>query len=150
MVGLTITLPLTLTLTPTSTPNLTPTLTLGLSLSPSLSLTLALTRGSMLAADLVMAGSLRKEAAATLVEDVRSQLRPVLQVQSPREAQARHEIAPRVDIAPPLQALGEDVAAGLDAFQALLYRPAYEPRPLAQNLCLEPAIAATLDQCGSL
>ena len=52
--------------------------------------------------------------------------------------------------APPLQSLSEDVAAGLNAFQALLYRPAYEPRPLAQNLCLEPALAATLDQCGSL
>eukprot|EP00908_Phaeocystis_cordata_P012111 Transcript_23078.p1 GENE.Transcript_23078~~Transcript_23078.p1 ORF type:complete len:325 (+),score=70.66 Transcript_23078:355-1329(+) len=103
---------------------------------------------SMLAADLVMAGAVPKEAAATLVEDVRSQLRPVLQAPAQRVGQPPGSRV--IADAPTLQSLSEDVAAGLDAFQALLYRPAYEPRPLAQNLCLEPALAATLDQCGSL
>lgn len=92
---------------------------------------------SMLAADLVVAGAVTQDVATRLVDNVRSQLRPTLQVQ-PEDGLQQYALQ------------GDDLAAGLDAFQALLYRPAYEPRPLAQNLCLEPALAATLDQCGSL
>ena len=36
----------------------------------------------------------------------------------------------------------------LRAWEPLLYKPTYFPRPLANNLCLAPALAATLDQCG--
>jgi hypothetical protein len=41
-----------------------------------------------------------------------------------------------------------DKAAVLRAWAPLLYKPACFPRPLANNPCLTPALAATLDQCG--
>ena len=92
---------------------------------------------SILAADLLLAGPVRKAVAAELVADARAQLRPIL------PDQQRGEREP--DLQPE-----QTFARGLAAWEPLLYRPSYEPRSLAQNLCLEPAIAATLDQCGSL
>ena len=93
--------------------------------------------GSVLAADLLIAGPVREAEAALLVADTRAQLRPVLPTRGDR-AQEPDRIPDKA------------FASGLAAWEPLLYRPAYEPRPLAQNLCLEPALAATLDQCGSL
>ena len=91
---------------------------------------------SILAADLLLVGPLQREVAANLVAETRAQLRPML----PASLGARE----------PDDQPERTFARGLEAWEPLLYRPAYEPRPLAQNLCLEPAIAAILDQCGSL
>ena len=92
--------------------------------------------GSMLAADLLVAGPVRKEEAALLVANVRERMRPILP-------------ARRGTLEPDLQ-VEKPILSGLAAWEPLLYRPAYEPRPLAQNLCLEPALAETLDQCGGV
>ena len=96
-----------------------------------------LPNGFQLGADLVLSGAVTREEARTLVSDVRAQLRDVLPGGSTGQGA-------------PGASQRQDAAAGLESLQALLYRPAYEPRPLAQNLCLAPALGATLDQCGSL
>eukprot|EP00965_Chrysotila_dentata_P046588 1547704-Pleurochrysis_carterae.AAC.1 len=41
------------------------------------------------------------------------------------------------------------IASALIWWEPLLYRPNWQPQPLAQNLCLIPSIGAVLDQCGS-
>eukprot|EP00967_Tisochrysis_lutea_P046539 scaffold56557_cov27-Tisochrysis_lutea.AAC.5 len=41
-----------------------------------------------------------------------------------------------------------DRSAVLRQWTPLLYKPSFFPKPLANNLCLTPALAATLDQCG--
>ena len=92
---------------------------------------------SILAADLLLAGPVRREVAASLVGDTRAQLRPVL-------SGAARSVGREPDAQPE-----KTFARGLAAWEPLLYKPAWEPRPLAQNLCLEPAIAAILDQCGA-
>jgi len=94
---------------------------------------------SALAADILLVGPLRREVAADIVIDTRAQLRPILPAQPDVQPGQRE-----ADVQPE-----QTFRQGLAAWEPLLYRPAYEPRPLAQNLCLEPAIAATLDQCGS-
>lgn len=80
---------------------------------------------------------MRREVAASLVGDTRAQLRPVL-------SGAARSVRREPDAQPE-----KTFARGLAAWEPLLYKPAWEPRPLAQNLCLEPAIAAILDQCGA-
>ena len=78
--------------------------------------------------------------AAGLVAETRTVLRPLIRARhGERGAEREADVQPE-----------QTFARGLAAWEPLLYRPAYEPRPLAQNLCLEPAISATLDQCGSL
>ena len=93
--------------------------------------------GSILAGDILLAGPLRRKEAELLLAETRAQLLTVL---PPRA----------IELAEPDVQPERPYASGLEAWEPLLYRPAYEPRPLAQNLCLEPALAATLDQCGAL
>lgn len=97
---------------------------------------------SILAADVLLAGPLRSVEAGMLLDELRAQLRPVLKPGG----------SPTATLLPaaPVELEKGAMVAGLTGWEPLLYRPAYEPRPLAQNLCLEPALAATLDECGAL
>ena len=46
----------------------------------------------------------------------------------------------------PAAALEEE----LQGWDQLLYKASWSPLPLAANMCLDPAITATVDQCGRL
>ena len=83
-------------------------------------------------ADLLLAGPVGAGAAAELSAEVRGQLGTRLRLGGEVE-----RTTDRLRL--------RDVLRDLEG---LLYRPRWQPQPLAQNACFDPGLGATLDQCG--
>ena len=72
---------------------------------------------------------------------------------SPQASAVRREIQPLLQGAgakrrgaEPTSSLEEE----LQEWDRLLYKASWSPLPRAANMCLDPAIMATVDQCGQL
>ena len=92
--------------------------------------------GSVSAVELLLAGPIGAAEAATLCGEARRAFAPLLPPEL-REAAS----------------LSSDRAALRDAlreWEPRLYRPRWQPQPLAQNPCFDAALGATLDQCGAV
>ena len=86
---------------------------------------------------LLLAGALDAAAAEGLASAVRREVQPLLLASG----------APPKGREPgPAAALEEE----LQGWDRLLYKASWSPLPLAANMCLDPAITATVDQCGRL
>ena len=89
---------------------------------------------------LLLAGALDAQTAEGLASAVRREVQPLmLQPGAPeaRPARLKREAEPAASLEEELQ-----------GWDRLLYKASWSPLPLAANICLDPAIAATVDQCG--
>ena len=86
-------------------------------------------------AQLLLAGPVGAKQAAALLDEVSARVGALL---PPAEVSAG---AQRSTARAQLQ-------QGLREWEPLLYRPRWQPQPLAQNPCADPALGATLDQCS--
>jgi secreted Zn-dependent insulinase-like peptidase len=83
-------------------------------------------------AQLLLVGALSFTAADAISSVVRTELSPLL---------------PTAGLGPPQE---QAAGAELGHWDGLLYRALWMPSLGAQNICLSPAVAATLDQCGGV
>lgn len=94
---------------------------------------------SVSGAQLLLAGALDAQTAAGLASAVRREVQPLML--PPGAPEARPARSKRE--AEPAASLEE-----LQRWDRLLYKASWSPMPLASNRCLDPAISATVDQCG--
>ena len=92
--------------------------------------------GSVGAVELLLAGPIGAAEAARLSGEARQALAPLLPPEARAAASASSDRA----------ALRE----ALREWEPRLYRPRWQPQPLAQNPCFDAALGATLDQCGAV
>ena len=89
---------------------------------------------------LLLAGALDAQTAEGLASAVRREVQPLM-------------LPPGAPEARPAR-LKREAAASLEeelqGWDRLLYKASWSPMPLASNMCLDPAISATVDQCGRL
>jgi len=91
---------------------------------------------------LLLAGALDAQTAEGLASAVRREVQPLmLQPGAPeaRPARLKREAEPAASLEEELQ-----------GWDRLLYKASWSPLPLAANMCLDPAISATVDQCGRM
>lgn len=89
---------------------------------------------------LLLAGALDAQTAEGLASAVRREVQPLML--PPGAPEARPALLKRE--AEPTASLEEE----LHEWDRLLYKASWSPLPLAANMCLDPAISATVDQCG--
>ena len=86
---------------------------------------------------LLLAGALDEQTAEGLASAVRRELQPL--ILPPGALPFGREPQPAASLEEELQ-----------GWDRLLYKASWSPLPLAANMCLDPAISATVDQCGRL
>jgi len=95
--------------------------------------------GSVRGAQLLLAGDIAAPEADRVAAVVAATLTPLLPLPSRAAVAAAADDEPLVELDDELL-----------RWSGLLYKPSWTPQPLAGNICLNPAIYQTLDQCGSL
>ena len=86
---------------------------------------------------LLLAGALDAQTAEGLAAAVRREVQPLMVPPgAPDPARLKREAEPAASL------------EELQRWDRLLYKASWSPMPLASNRCLDPAISATVDQCG--